>query len=338
MNTQAQSQLREQVDIGGQTYLACLAAAEQAVVNGQFNVAKVLRVIAHAQRAQAQMIARLINDDLDSQGLLSHLGKQLQLSAAAIAMVANTESLGSDVRTQLRQIADAQQKLVELTDRSISSLESNFDVLELDVHLVVFVCSSCGCPVEGTLSDACPICGALAAQFAWFGPYYAGTPERLGLMNPEQILKIMDSTPEELSMIIVGIDDSVLSRKPTPEEWSVKEIAGHMIACEAYFAELIRRLLAVAKGEWADLNPYPIPWLIHEGQGYEVMPSSELAQRFKSCRAQTLALLSDVSAENYSHTGIRFGVELTLLDVGCYIVNHDLGHLAQIRYLCQAKA
>ena len=332
MNTDLSEQLQAQVETGGQTYTACLVAAEKAIILGKFNVTKVLRAIAFAQRAQAQTIARLLDADLDSQRFLLDLGEQLQTSSANILAIAESDDLDQDVSSMLQHIGVAQQRLAEITDRSVASLETNHYFIEKGMPLHVLVCSTCGCLVEDMRPETCPICGALGAQFEWFGPYYSRTSERLGLLAPEQILQIMKATPEQLVMTIADVDDSALTRKPTPEGWSVKEIVGHKIAVEVYFADLIRRLLSA--DDWADLNTKILPWKLHEGLGYEDMPAAKLAEHFRSNRTVTLELLTGLSPDQWSRRGIRVGRGLTLLDIGFYIANHDLGQLARIRHLC----
>jgi len=332
MNTDLSKQLQAQVEAGGQTYTACLVAAEKAITLGKFNVTKVLRAIAFAQRAQSQTIARLLDTDLDSQRFLLDLGEQLQTSSANILAIAESDDLDQDVSSMLQHIGVAQQRLTEITDRSVASLETNHYFIEKGMPLHVLVCSTCGCLVEDMRPETCPICGALGAQFEWFGPYYSRTPERLGLLTPEQILQIMKASPEQLAMIIADVDDIVLTTKPTPEGWSVKEIAGHKIAVEVYFADLIRRLLETE--DWADLNTRGKPWELHEGLGYEDMPAGELTEHFRLNRTVTLELLTGLSPDQWSRRGIRVGRGLTLLDIGFYIANHDLGQLARIRHLC----
>ena len=51
--------LKDDIRTGGAAYVRNLAAAEDAVMKGQFNLAKVLRAAAHSQRIIAMTIARL---------------------------------------------------------------------------------------------------------------------------------------------------------------------------------------------------------------------------------------------------------------------------------------
>jgi hypothetical protein len=55
--------LRETVWTGGAAYVRNLAAAEAAILRGQFNLAKVLRAAGHSQRVLAMNAARLLVDE-----------------------------------------------------------------------------------------------------------------------------------------------------------------------------------------------------------------------------------------------------------------------------------
>ena len=56
---------------GGQAYIRNLVAAEQAILHGQFNTAKVLRACAHSQRIMAMEAGRLLADEYDARDLFN---------------------------------------------------------------------------------------------------------------------------------------------------------------------------------------------------------------------------------------------------------------------------
>lgn len=60
MNSELTRHWIAEVQKGGHAYVRNLAAAEAAVVNGQFNVAKALRASARTQRILAMEAARLL--------------------------------------------------------------------------------------------------------------------------------------------------------------------------------------------------------------------------------------------------------------------------------------
>lgn len=70
MNDETIRDLVAQAKNGGQAYIQNLAAAEAAVLAGQFNLAKVFRATAHARRALALNAARLLADQRDGEKLL----------------------------------------------------------------------------------------------------------------------------------------------------------------------------------------------------------------------------------------------------------------------------
>ena len=68
--TPSESDLEGRIRFGAYSYLRSLAVAEAAIPKGQFNLAKVLRALAHAQRAQAIRAARQIADTLEPSAAL----------------------------------------------------------------------------------------------------------------------------------------------------------------------------------------------------------------------------------------------------------------------------
>jgi len=134
-------------------YVENLAAAEKLVRRGQFNAAKVLRALAHAQRSEAMTRAR--HDEVD-------LPELLRRNHAAL-----TDPAARDIAA-----------------RALASLAHHTDVAESDVNQHIWGCYGCGRLVEGDRPDSCPACGALAVEFEWFGPFYAANPEHLGQQSP----------------------------------------------------------------------------------------------------------------------------------------------------------
>src|SRR5262249_2154144 len=66
MATELTEQLQAEVERGGRAYIRNLVAAEEAVLQGQFNIAKILRALAHSQRVLAMEAARLLDEDIDA--------------------------------------------------------------------------------------------------------------------------------------------------------------------------------------------------------------------------------------------------------------------------------
>jgi hypothetical protein len=77
---------------------------------------------------------------------------------------------------RLQQVLAASAPLDDILARAVASLRSHRDVMESDVAQSVWGCHDCGYLVETEGPDTCPHCGALGAEFEWFGPFYSAVP------------------------------------------------------------------------------------------------------------------------------------------------------------------
>ncbi len=325
MNSELEKMLSAQVRQGGYAYVRNLAAAEAAILRGQFNLAKVLRASAHAQRVLALRAARLLGDKSSAIALLQTNLSELESPPAQ-------EEMTSDVRDRLKQFATIQERTRDVILRAIRSLESHADVMESDVAQSLWGCYNCGFVAEGNRPDVCIVCGAVGAEFEWFGPFYASTPEHLGQLAPREIFSTLEAAPNIVIEIISGVDNEMLSRRPSEQEWCVKEIVGHMLETDLLFAKRVSILLQ-EQGVPDLTTPIP-PWKLQEGKGYEQMPTDELLERLRQTRRASLAIVRDLKADQWSRRGTLRGTSTSLLDLGTWLANHDLGHTAQIRRLC----
>ncbi len=328
MDDMLRQQLQAEVARGGYAYIRNLAAAEHAILRGQFNVAKVLRAAAHAQRVTATEAARLLEQDADENAILATIldeinpGNNIHASQADSAAPYLALERAAVVRAGLRDILD----------RALASLQRNADVLEADVNLMLWGCYGCGAIYEGDRPHACDLCGALSVEFEWFGPFYSATPEHLGQLNPTDIIGVLREIPDQVTAAIDGADDAGLRRKPTPEEWSAAEVIGHMLETDKLF---VLRAKALLEKQGVELpRPMP-PWKLHEGKGYETMPAGQLLAMLRVARGDCLALLNSLEPEDWTRTGLILGAKTSLLDLGTWLANHDRGHLAQVRNLCR---
>lgn len=280
-------------------YVESLAAAEAMVRGGRFNAAKVLRALAHAQRTEALQQARAAAAPLDVIDLLRRHRAALTGSAA-------------------RGIAE----------RAISALADHPDVPEDVVAPFVWGCYGCGHLAEGERPDTCPQCGALAVEFEWFGPFYAANPEHLGQHAPDGVLEILRRTPDDVAEVLRGRDDAELAMRPAPDEWSTKELVGHLVETDGLFRARLRGILSEQGVPVLDAR---LPWTLHEGKDYDRVPAEQLLARFIEGRGETVALVEGLLPQDWMRKGTVRGTANSVLDLGTWLANHDVGHLAQAR-------
>ena len=319
---------------GGYANVRNLGAAETAVLNGQFNVSKVLRAAAHTQRIMALEAARLLAQESEVIELLETILSELDRGLEVIELA--SEANGA-TKEKLERFGAVRTGLRGIIQRSLDSLASQADlsrqdVLESDVAQSLWGCYGCGHIAEGNRPDFCPLCGALGIEFEWFGPFYLAPAEHLGQLTPKEILTTLELIPDQIADVISAVSENLLARKPSDDEWSIKEIVGHIIETDLLFSRRIRVLLE-AQGI-PDLPRSAPPWKLHEGKGYETLSQDQLLHRLRGARSTSLALLRSLEAEHWNRRGTLLGSITSVLDLGSWLANHDRGHLAQIRQLC----
>jgi rubrerythrin len=329
MDPNVRASLAEALRVGSLAYVRNLVAAEQAILRGQFNVAKVLRATAHAQRVLAMRAGRLLGEDGSPSLLLQTILEEMQ-SAVGPASVQDDPP----VQEFLVRATVVQERVAEIMRRSLDSLRHNPDILESDVPQALWGCYACGNIMAGARPAACDVCGALPCELEVFGPYYSRSPEHLGQLTPAAIIAILEATPAQVAKMILGVDDSLLTHKPSPDEWCAKELVGHLIETDRLYQGRVRTILA-GSGVVEFSDPQ-LPWEAHHGKGYEEMPAGELVQRLEASHAASLAIMVDLTPPEWCRLGIMNGTVRSLVDLGTWLANHDRGHLPQIRRLCGA--
>jgi rubrerythrin/uncharacterized damage-inducible protein DinB len=333
MNSDRFQTLRSKAQVYSQASIRNLVMAEKAVLAGQFNAAKVLRAAAHSQRVLAMNIARL-NEKPDTGKLFEVIIREVETGKAAQDPAPVPSDSVGEIGARFEQFKVVEDRLKEILARASASLKDNPDVLESDVHQFIWGCYSCGYLVEGDLSDACPVCGALDVEFEEFGPFYSVSPEHLGQRTPAEILSILAKIPAQVEELMGGVDDPLLSSKPSQEEWCVKEIVGHIIEVDRLF---LKRAQTIMETQGLPALPRTAPpWKLHEDKGYENWKAAELISQLKEDRDATLAFLSDLKDEDWTRSGSNQGSPVSLLELGTWLTNHDVGHVAQIERYTRA--
>lgn len=314
--------LENEVQKGGAAYVRNLAAAEAAVLRGQFNVAKILRAVAHSQRIQAMNAARLLGGEPDATGLFGTIFTELDGNSPFTAP--------AEVQAELEQGRQVRHAAQEILKRAIASLENNPDVLESDVAQMLWSCYGCGNIVEGNRPEICEVCGALAVEFEYFGPFYAVSAEHLGQLTPSAIIETLEKIPDQVAAAVAEADDETLSRKPSAGEWCAREIIGHMLETHLLFQERVKKLL---QEQGVKIDFTVMPWKTHEGKGYEKLPQAELVERLRQVIATSLELAKNLELHQWSRKGVLRGVGTSVLDLATWVTNHDRAHLVQVQRL-----
>lgn len=155
-----------------------------------------------------------------------------------------------------------------------------------------------------------------------------------GFVGDEDPWVLLGAAPDRLRALVEQASPATLVWKPTPQVWSIAEIAAHLADAEIVSAWRIRSVLAEDN---VPLQPFDQnAWA--SAFRYAETPAAESVEIFAALRRATLRLLRTVDAARHQHAGLHAerGRESIPHLVRLY-AGHDLNHLAQIeRLLAQA--
>ncbi len=139
-----------------------------------------------------------------------------------------------------------------------------------------------------------------------------------------QIIPILESTPQRWARMLGDYPAELTGRKPAPSEWSAVECIVHMLESEPLFHHRLKAFLA-GEPTLSPFNPDP-----EETKAIAAMSPAELAAAFAAQRAENLATVRKVVADDLARTSThtRLG-PLTLANHLSEWAAHDLSHTVQ---------
>ena len=144
-------------------------------------------------------------------------------------------------------------------------------------------------------------------------------------------LDVSEKSPKEIAAAVSGLSGKVLRYKPSPEQWCVLEILGHLADAEIIYGYRLRQMLADAKPVIAPLDQNA--WT--RNLNYLDSPPSELVAFYGLARHHNLRLLRSLKAPDLSKSAFHPEMqrEMTVADLVERMGGHGAAHLQQIEKL-----
>ncbi len=138
------------------------------------------------------------------------------------------------------------------------------------------------------------------------------------------LLQAIASTPNDLAMMIKGIDASDGNRRPADGQWSIADVVNHLTDVEKRYRQRLQRVLQ-------EEEPW-LPYMHPDEKAHDHQAAlATLFTRFKEERAQTVALLKEIGPGDWQrHATHETKGNVTLRFLVQYLVDHDIQHLNQI--------
>lgn len=163
-----------------------------------------------------------------------------------------------------------------------------------------------------------------------FDEYRTRVMKYLGKREP---MRVLGATCGRLERLLGGVPAGVLSRRPAPDKWSIREIVAHLADAELAIGWRFRNMIATpgVRLQWWDEH------LWSQACGYARIPVPQSLQLFKSLRESNLHLLRSTPRASW-HT--CFGVHdkrgrQTVEEFVAMEAAHDLNHLRQVKALLE---
>jgi len=323
--------LGDQAAIDQRAAVASLAAAERAIDEGRFNIAKLLRAAAHSSRVRALELERMAAAGMPSSDRLRAEREHQHQAAAMLGELVHEAERAGDraVAERLTRLLHATHETARVLDAGATSLVRNRDILESDVAQYLFVCTGCGRITEAGTGESCPLCGALPPEFVGYFPFFMKSDENLGRRRPTEIVEMLRGDPDRLAAAVSGVADEVLFREPGPGEWCIVEIAGHMVDVATIFNDRLRVHLNLgpADPEVAE----KVPWLLTRERSWRDHSIDEIVSTFRHEVGRALDLLGNLDTEGAWGDRVKvLNGRATIIELGTWFANHDAAHLEQI--------
>jgi hypothetical protein len=144
------------------------------------------------------------------------------------------------------------------------------------------------------------------------------------------VLKALREAGDELIGQFHGASEKELRWRPQDDEWSLKEIAGHLRDNEELALEQMRLMAGEEEPQLParDVDGLPLE------RDYRSADVQELLVAFAGLRRQTYRLLWSLAPEDWDRCGRHpYRGEVTIVQIARELAEHDLGHLWQARRL-----
>ena len=151
----------------------------------------------------------------------------------------------------------------------------------------------------------------------------------------QDLVERLNANSAALRNEVAGLPDSALAYRPSENEWSIKEVAGHL-RDHAQF--LHRRLYMMINLEEPRLEAYDEQALVRD-RNPQAASIEQLLAEFSAQRGETIDMLAELVHWNWARAGHH--AELGRLSVRQLVdraIAHDEAHLEQIRSLKEAAA
>jgi len=166
-----------------------------------------------------------------------------------------------------------------------------------------------------------------------YAPFYTDYIERAQARG--DVFAGLSEQIDELHATLDSLMDLQARFKPAPEEWSIKEVIGHLNDGERVFSY---RLLRISRGDVTPLPGFEQDDYVRAA-GFDHFPLQDLISEFEYLRRANAAAIRNMTAEAIERCGTASGATVSARALIHMLVGHVDHHMASLqeKYLPVAR-
>jgi len=157
--------------------------------------------------------------------------------------------------------------------------------------------------------------------------YLAYYEQYIQLVPDGNIVEILGNQFADTHQYTLSFDEFRVTQRPTPSDWSILQVLGHLIDTERVMAY---RALRLARGDIRPLAGVEFDGYVQTG-GFEIREVVSLMGEFAAVRASTVLMLGHLDDTAWRRHGMVDGDEISVRALAYIIAGHELHHVADFK-------
>jgi len=157
-----------------------------------------------------------------------------------------------------------------------------------------------------------------------YAPFYADYIQRAA--QKKDILAALPQQIEDIKSMLGHLSDEKARFRFGPEEWSIKEVVGHLNDVERVFSY---RLLRISRNDQTSLPGFEQEDYVREA-GFDNHSLSDLIQEFEFLRRANILAISNMTDSVIERRGTASGVMVSARALIYMLVGHVEHHMASL--------
>jgi DinB superfamily len=154
-------------------------------------------------------------------------------------------------------------------------------------------------------------------------------------VDVRRTLNALSGVPEQIAQIATGCSVVQLHRAPKPDAWSARDIVAHVRACADVWGRSMLRMINEAHPTIRYVSPRS--WI--RRTDYATRDFRDSLRAYSEGRKRLIGTLATLDTAGWlrgaTFTGTTLGREATVLSHAHRMLEHELGHLEQLRRTLQ---